>query len=150
MSGSPLGIAKMAGSTGNHKMKAFLFLLFLPLSAFAGDIYGSLMAYKLVDSNLPGYLDLTGPEQRYGLQADLYIPIYSGLVGYTGVTGVAGDQYFTQIAGRFGMGYTLPTGLEFGVWHQSTHSLDHYNRMQYRFWNENRLYVKYNFGKEPK
>lgn len=127
-------------------MRYLLIGLFIGSVVYADHVTGSIEAYRMFNSNIPAYLDLSGPNLRYGLIGQLNVPLYKRLVGTTGVVGRATDRYFTQIAGQFGLGYAFTKGLELGAWHESTHSLDHYNKMPYKFWSDNRVYIKYKFG----
>jgi hypothetical protein len=134
-------------------MVKYLILLLISGTAFAGSpIEGYIEGQHIHNGNQPSYLDGTGPNQTYGLDLELRIPLFNffskpvKLMG--GVESYGANQGFSQAAGRAGLYFNLPIrDLQLGYFHKSTHNLDYDGTNSYRrFHSKDWLSLRYNFG----
>jgi len=114
-----------------------------------GKAWGHIEARKLFWSNIPAYIDLTGPDLSYAVDAEINIPILRRFSLMSGAEGAGISEYFTQASGRAGLNYAFPNGVDMGVYHKSSHSFDRRNEGKWRFYSENYVFIRYNFGSRP-
>jgi hypothetical protein len=122
--------------------KLLILLGFLagPCWAFEGYVEGR----RFFKNNVPAYPDLKGERQKYGIDFQMtFHPFLKGINLMAGVDASTDSRAFAQVAGRFAVSYKIQMGWEFGVYHRSNHSIDHYMP---NFLNDNHFFARYTFN----
>lgn len=130
------------------------YLLFAVLfSSLAYAVEGHIEAQHVVDGNQPSYLDGTGPNQKYGVDFEFRIPLFTlykePIKLMLGAESYGARQGFSQVAGRAGIFTPIPIrDMEIGYYHKSTHNMDYEATNSYRrFWSRDWIALRYNFGR---
>lgn len=133
-----------------NKLVLSFYILF-NTNSIANDTFGSFEVRRYFDTNIPEHLDRTGGDLKYGIDLRLYFPfLYNRMLFMLGATGDTGPSYFSQGGGRAGFILRVPeVNIEVAVEHFSLHNFDHETEVGPRFLNDNRISIRYFFGKDP-